>query len=303
MVGRSKRGVSRAPTKKTNEAAAFREQRQAKERRKAEERAEWERRQIEEFETQWAKENPKDLRSPGERPARTVSRAPAPPPRIDGWGRLPPEPRKESPGKAELQNLESAVWTCEQVIQSVYRRSRFHSAKWNAQRTRWEEIQRPQIDKYVNKCREAGVSDHQEFVELLERVDNLDRDWPIVCQLRRDLAAEQSLKSAVNALASPENERPAAKDVEPASARVEVGKDDPTNGTCTGTVKSETNCTAWLLEIMQQSPKKRTKIQKDLLPAARAKWPGLSKRSFHRAWASATRKYPEWRQGGAPRKQ
>jgi len=133
-----------------------------------------------------------DLRRPAQPPARTVSRAPAPSPRVEPGGWCSPKPKVET---AHLKNLRHAVAQCEALISAGRSLSMFRGPRWDAEKKRWE-IYRPRIDVGLRLCREAGLSDHKEFVELLPRIDVLDEEWTIACELRQAGAAKR-LHSAI----------------------------------------------------------------------------------------------------------
>jgi hypothetical protein len=70
------------------------------------------------------------------------------------------------------------------------------------------------------------------------------------------------------------------------------------------TVSAQTQCQTWLKEQMEASPNQKPKTIKAYWQAADAKWPGLSKRAFDRAWAGAIKGSGahKWAKGGRPRK-
>jgi hypothetical protein len=68
------------------------------------------------------------------------------------------------------------------------------------------------------------------------------------------------------------------------------------------TIRAEKDCERWLQQLMETSPKKRLQEKRNLLPVARARFPGLSERAFERAWlvAAKTAGADAWIKGGAP---
>jgi len=69
------------------------------------------------------------------------------------------------------------------------------------------------------------------------------------------------------------------------------------------TIRAEKDCERWLQRLMETSPKKRLQEKRNLLPEARARFPGLSERAFERAWLVAAKAAgaDAWIKGGAPR--
>jgi len=61
-------------------------------------------------------------------------------------------------------------------------------------------------------CREADLSDHREFIELLPRINVLDPEWAVACDLRRAMAMEQSSAPAASAPALETSPSPLAND-------------------------------------------------------------------------------------------
>jgi hypothetical protein len=69
------------------------------------------------------------------------------------------------------------------------------------------------------------------------------------------------------------------------------------------TIKAQTACEAWLTEQMRASPKHRPMTRRQFLDAALETFPGLSKRSFERAWGNAIKKtQSDWGKAGRPEK-
>jgi hypothetical protein len=68
------------------------------------------------------------------------------------------------------------------------------------------------------------------------------------------------------------------------------------------TVRAEADCARWLQRLMETSPNRRLREKGDLLPEARAKFPGLSERAFGRAWLRAAKAAgaDAWIKGGRP---
>jgi hypothetical protein len=58
------------------------------------------------------------------------------------------------------------------------------------EKKRWQ-IYRPQIVDGLKLCGEAGLSDDKEFIELLPRINVLDDEWTVACELRQAMAAQQ----------------------------------------------------------------------------------------------------------------
>jgi hypothetical protein len=70
----------------------------------------------------------------------------------------------------------------------------------------------------------------------------------------------------------------------------------------TAFARDETKCERWLMEMMRESPNKRSKTQRQALSEAREKWPDLAERQFLRAWSDAVKKTgcSAWSKGGRP---
>jgi hypothetical protein len=136
--------------------------------------------------------------------SRTVSRAPPPSPRIQASGWSPPKPNVQAD---HLKNLQDALWQCEVLIRAARTLRRFRGSLWDAEKKRWE-IYRPQIDDGLKLCREAGLSEHREFLQLLPRIDVLDPEWAVACALRQAMAAEQSSTHSASALVPEANPSP-----------------------------------------------------------------------------------------------
>jgi hypothetical protein len=113
--------------------------------------------------------------------SRTVSRAPAPAPRVEPSSWSPPKPSVRAD---HLKNLEHALWQCEGLIRAARTLRRFRGSLWDAEKKRWD-IYRPQIGDGLRLCREAGLSDHREFIGFLPRIEVLDREWAVACELRQ----------------------------------------------------------------------------------------------------------------------
>jgi hypothetical protein len=129
------------------------------------------------------------------RPQQSISRAPAPAPRISGFGCFSPKPKVQTEHLTKLQTevlyqLRDAVRKCEKLIDTGRALQKFPGPFWDVEKDRWE-ISRLSVDKAVSECREAGLSDKVEFTRLVKRCGDLDPDWAIACGLRR-VAAEQS---------------------------------------------------------------------------------------------------------------
>jgi hypothetical protein len=116
--------------------------------------------------------------------SRTVSRAPAPPPRLEPSGWSLGHPKKDTTGELKLQKLKQALWRCEELIRSARTLRRFRGSLWDAEKKRWD-IYRPQIDDGLKLCKEAGLSADREFIELLPPIEVLDAEWSVACELRR----------------------------------------------------------------------------------------------------------------------
>jgi hypothetical protein len=135
---------------------------------------------------------------------RTVSRAPAPLPRIAASSWSPPKPNVQPD---HLENLQHALRRCEELIRAGRTLRRFRGSLWDEEKKRWG-IYRPQIDDWLKLSREAGLSDDPEIVQLLPRIDVLDPEWAIACALRRAMAAEQSSTHTASALVPEANPSP-----------------------------------------------------------------------------------------------
>jgi hypothetical protein len=71
-----------------------------------------------------------------------------------------------------------------------------------------------------------------------------------------------------------------------------------------GTAKSESDCRKWLLHLMRETPATRPKPRQDFLREAQTLFPGLSARSFNRAWTDAIKdaSATAWSTGGRPKR-
>jgi hypothetical protein len=118
------------------------------------------------------------------RVSRTVSRTPAPAPRIEPSAGSPGKSKKNPTDKAGLEKLKQALWQCEQLIRAARTLRRFRGSLWDAEKKRWD-IYRPQIEDGLKLCREAGRSEAPEVLELLPRIEVLDSEWSVACELRR----------------------------------------------------------------------------------------------------------------------
>jgi hypothetical protein len=108
-----------------------------------------------------------------------ISKAPAPPPPLDGLGLSKAgSEANDWPGPTaniDLQNLSDAVWSCTVLIKSARNLRRFPGAQWAVEAKRWP-ILRAAVDRALNKCRASRVPEVA-LTKPLFRIELLDDEW------------------------------------------------------------------------------------------------------------------------------
>jgi hypothetical protein len=88
------------------------------------------------------------------------------------------------------------------------------------------------------------------------------------------------------------------------SSAANLGNGKVVGGPVPQTVKAQTNCRKYIIDLILASPDRRSAKKDDIFEKASAMFPGLSVRAFDRAWteAIATTGAHAWSRAGAPRK-
>jgi hypothetical protein len=113
------------------------------------------------------------------RPGSNVSRAPAPPPRIN-YSCTPREPKQQEP-KAD-NDLGHALEQCKGLIRAAREKRKFPRSLWDVERERWP-FYREQIDEGLVRCGLLGDPAYQ------RKIAKLDHEWKVACELRVAAAA------------------------------------------------------------------------------------------------------------------